>query len=64
MNLYELNKKLKNVLENGFIFNQINKLTMNFYNNLSNINMQYYLKFCIPIMHHQFYKKFHKIVNM
>ena len=64
MNLYELKKKLKNALENDFIFNQKNKLTMKFYSYLSNINMQYYLKFGIPIMHHQFFKKIHKIVNM
>ena len=31
MNLYELNKKLKVARHNGFIFNQINKLTIKFF---------------------------------
>ena len=30
MSVYELNKKLKIAEENGFIFNQINKLTKKF----------------------------------
>ena len=34
MNLYELNKKLKNARENGFIINQINKLTIKIYSSL------------------------------
>ena len=41
--------------ENGFIFNQINKLTIKIYRNLSNINI-HYLKLRIPIMHRQFFK--------
>ena len=39
MNLYELNEKLTVARENGFIFNQINKLTIKIYCNLSNINL-------------------------
>ena len=39
MNLYELNKKFKVVRQNGFIFNQKNKLTIKIYSNLSNINI-------------------------
>ena len=31
MNLYELNKKLTVARENGFMFNQINKVTINFF---------------------------------
>ena len=56
MNLYELNKQLKIARQNGFIFIQINKLTIKFYSNLSIINIHYYLKFPIPILHRQFFK--------
>ena len=54
----ELNKKLTIARRNGFIFNQINKLTKQNYINLSNINMHYYLKLRIPIMHRHFCRKF------
>ena len=37
MNLFELNKKLTIARGNGFIFNQINKLTKKIYSNLSHI---------------------------
>ena len=39
MNSYDLNKKLKDARQNGFIFNQINKLTIKFYSSLRYINM-------------------------
>ena len=52
-----MNKKVKNARRKGFIFNQINKTTLKICSNLSNINIQYYLKFRIPIMHRQFFKK-------
>ena len=35
MRMYELNKKLTLARENGYIFNQINKLTTKIYSNLS-----------------------------
>ena len=57
MNLKELNKKLKIAPQEGFIFNQINKLTIKNYSNLSNINTSYYLKHRIPKMHRHFFKK-------
>ena len=38
MILYELNEKLKIVRENGFIFNQIIKVKMKIYSNLSHLN--------------------------
>ena len=47
----DVNKKLTIARGNGFIFNQKNKLTIKMYSNLSNINMHYYLKIQIPIMH-------------
>ena len=51
MNLYELNKKFKVAPQNGFIFNQTNKLTIKIYSSLSQINIHYYLKHPIPILH-------------
>ena len=56
MGLYELNKKLKLAQQKGFIFNQINKLTIKFYSHLRHINISYYLKFPIPMGHRQFFK--------
>ena len=53
---YGWNKKIKNARENGFIFNQINKLTIKIYGNLSNINIHYYLKLQILILHRQLFK--------
>ena len=41
MNLDELNKKLTVVHGNGFIFNQINKLTTKRYSHLRDINVSY-----------------------
>ena len=40
----------------GFIFNQIKKLTIKIYSNLSNINRHYYLSFRMPLMHRQFFR--------
>ena len=56
MNFYELNKKLTIARQIGFIFNQINKLTIKIYSNLSNINIHYYLKHRIPMCQRQFFK--------
>ena len=56
MSLYELNKKLTVARHNGFVFNQINNLTIKFYSHLRFINVSYYLKHRIPIMHRQFLK--------
>ena len=57
MNLYELNKKLTVAQQNDFLINQQNKLTIKIYSNLSHINIHYYLKLQIPIMHRQFFRK-------
>ena len=54
---YGLKKKIKNARENGFIINQTNKLTIKIYSNLSIINIHYYLKFRIPNVHRQFFRK-------
>ena len=56
MNLYELNNKLTVARQNGFMFNQINNLSLNFYSHLRYINIRYYLKFQIPMCHRQFFR--------
>ena len=56
MGMYELNKKLTIARENGFIFIQINKLTIKIYSNLSNINIHYHLLLGAPPLHRQFFK--------
>ena len=57
MGVYELNKKLTTARENGFIFNQINKLTIKVYSNLSHINTHYHLRLGSPPLHRQFFIK-------
>ena len=52
---YGLNKKIKNDQRYGFIFIQINKLTIRICSNLSSLNIQNYLKLRIPIMHRHFF---------
>ena len=53
MNLYEI-KEIKVARHRGHIFNQIQKLTIKNYGNLS--NLQYYLKLPIPKTHRQFFE--------
>ena len=57
MRRYELNQKLAIARGNGFLFNQINKLTIKIYCNLSNINLNYHLKLASPHLHRQFFRK-------
>ena len=57
MGLFELNKKLTVARQRGYIFNQINKLTIKFYSNLSNINIHHYLKLHIPMGHRLFFRR-------
>ena len=57
LNFYELNKKLTIARERGFNFNQINKLTIKIYSNLSNINIQYHLRLGASPLHRQLFKK-------
>ena len=56
MNFHDLNKKLTVARQNGFIFNQINKLTIKFYSHLRYINISYYLKSQIPMCHQQIFR--------
>ena len=60
MGMYELNKKLTIARENDFIFNQINKLTIKIYSNLSHINIHYHLRLGAPPIHRQFFIKISK----
>ena len=57
MGMYELNQKLAIARGNGFIFNQIIKLTIKIYSNLSIINIHYHLKLGLPPVHRQFFIK-------
>ena len=57
MGMYELNKKLTIARGNGFIFNQINKLTIKSLSNLSHINIHYHLRLGAPPLHRQFFIK-------
>ena len=50
------NIKLTIARQRGFILNQINKLTIKIYSHQRYINISYYLKHRIPIMHRQFFK--------
>ena len=56
MNLFELNKKLTLARQRGFRFVRINNLTIKIYSHQRYINISYYLKHRIPIMHRQFFK--------
>ena len=56
LDLYELNKNLTIARQRAFIMNQINKLTIKKYSHQRYINVCYYLKHRIPIMHRQFFK--------
>ena len=60
MGMYELNKKLTLARENGYIFNQINKLTIKILSNLSHINIHYHLRLGAPPLHRQFFIKISK----
>ena len=55
MGMYELNKKLTLARERGYIFNQINKLTIKNYSNLSHINIHYHLRLGASPLHRQFF---------
>ena len=53
--MYELNKKLTLARENGFIFNQITKLTIKILSNLSHINIHYHLTLGASPLHYRFF---------
>ena len=56
MGVYELNHRLTLAKQRGYIFNQINKLTIKIYSNLSNINIQYHLRLGASPLHCRFFK--------
>ena len=57
MGMYELNQKLTLAKQRGYIFNQINKLTIKIYSNLFGINIHYYLKHHIPMGQRLFFRR-------
>ena len=56
LGLFELNIKLTLARQRGFRFLHINELTIKIYSHQRYINISYYLKHRIPIMHRQFFK--------
>ena len=48
---------IENARRNGFIFIQKLKLTTKNYSNLSQINIHYYVKLQLTIMHRHFFQK-------
>ena len=56
MRMYEWNQKLTVARQNGFLFNQIIKLSLKFYSHLRYINIIYYLKSQIPMCHRHFFR--------
>ena len=56
MNLFKLNKKLTLARQRGSGFLHINKPTIKIYSHQRHINIKYYLKHRIPILHRQFFK--------
>ena len=57
MGIYELNEKLAIAQQNGYIFNQINKLTIKSFSNISHINIHYHLLLGVPPLHRHFFIK-------
>ena len=57
MGSFELNKKLTVACGNCYILNQINKLTIKVYSNLSNINIHYHLLLGASPLHRRFFKR-------
>ena len=51
-------KKIKKTVENGFFFDEIEKLTIKDDSNISNINIHYSLNLPMPIFYRQFFRKF------
>ena len=49
-------QRINKTYQRFFIFNQRLKLTIRIFSILSNINIRYYLKFRIPILHRHFFK--------
>ena len=56
MNLCKINKTLAVAGQNGFIFNQLHKLTIQIYSHQLFINLRHYLKFRISILRRQFFR--------
>ena len=53
---FGLMRKIKNAQKDGFRFNEIVKLTIKNNSRQSHLNIYFYLKLPIPIMHKEFFK--------
>ena len=60
MGLYELNKNITLVRQNGFLFNHINKFTIKIYSNLYHIIIHYHLRLGSTPLHCQSFIKISK----
>ena len=49
--------KIEKARRNGFIFNEKRNFEIKIYSKLSHLNILFYLKLRIPIMHRQFFRK-------
>ena len=56
MGLFEINKKLTDARQNGFIFNRKKTLKIKIHSHLRYINIRYYLKCQLPMCHRHFYR--------
>ena len=56
MGVYEINKKLTIARKKSFRFQQINKLTIKIFSNLSYINIHYHLLLGASPLHYRFFK--------
>ena len=56
MSLYDLNKKSTIARQNGFVFNQINKQIIKSCSHQWYLNINYHLKFRIPMSYKQFFR--------
>ena len=56
LNFLDQVKKIKKARNSGFMFDQRKNLAKKLYSSLPNMNIHYYLKFPIPIMHRQFFR--------
>ena len=56
LTMNEIIKKLTIARERGYIFNKINRLTIKFYDKLSQTNIHYYYKFRCPLLIRQILK--------
>ena len=54
--IYGLNKKFRNAQKSGIRFSQLVKFTIKIVSNLSKINICFYIKLRVQILHRQFFR--------